>query len=84
MNFMTILGFVPGVFTSIQFFPQVTKIRKEKSAKNVSFNMILSNFTGQALWLIYAFSRKDLPLMINCLCALIVNLILGWFKFKYK
>ncbi|MBW4631174.1 MAG: hypothetical protein KME30_04505 [Iphinoe sp. HA4291-MV1] len=33
MNFLTIFGLVAGVFTSIQFFPQVVKIRQEKTAK---------------------------------------------------
>ncbi len=84
MNPITILGLVAGVFTSLQFFPQVAKIRKEKTAKNVSFQMILSNCIGQGLWLIYAFFGKDFPLILNSLCALTLNFILIWFKFKYK
>lgn len=84
MDFMTILGLFAGVLISLHFFPQVIKIRKEKSAKTVSYGMILSSFLGHFLWIIYSFSGKDLPLFLTSLCALIFDLILGWLKFKYK
>lgn len=84
MNLITILGLVAGVFTSLQFFPQIVKIRKEKKAKNVSFQMVIINCFGQVLWLIYALPGKNLPIIFNSLCALILNFILIWFKFKYK
>lgn len=84
MNFMTILGLFAGVLISLHFFPQVIKIRKEKSAKSVSFGMILSSFVGHFLWIIYSFYRQDLPLLLTTLCALIFDIILGWLKFKYK
>lgn len=84
MKLITILGLVAGVFTSVQFFPQIIKIHKEKRAKAVSFQMILSNCIGQFLWLIYGVTGKDFPIILNSICALILNFILIQFKFKYK
>lgn len=84
MNFMTILGFVAGVFTGIASLPQVIKVWKRKSAKDIAFVMVLFYSAGNALWIIYSFSRKDWPVLINSSFALIINLILGGLKLKYK
>ncbi|MBW4631173.1 MAG: hypothetical protein KME30_04500 [Iphinoe sp. HA4291-MV1] len=46
--------------------------------------MILSNFFGNVLWLIYALIDKDFPVLFNSLCALTINFILISLKFKYK
>lgn len=47
------LGFVAAILTTLSFLPQALRIRRRRSADDVSFTMYLMMVTGQGLWLIY-------------------------------
>ncbi|MFM9156381.1 MAG: SemiSWEET family sugar transporter, partial [Dolichospermum sp.] len=53
MDFITILGLVAGVLTTVAFLPQMFQIWLTKSAKDVSFVMLIIFMSGLCLWLIY-------------------------------
>ncbi len=84
MNLMTILGLIAGTLTTIAFLPQLIKVWKSKSAKDVSLGMVFTYCVGASLWLIYGFSRKDWPIIGTNFFSLIFNIIIGWLKIKYK
>lgn len=49
------LGFVAAILTTLSFLPQALRIRRQRSAADVSLTMYLMMATGQALWLAYGF-----------------------------
>ncbi|MBF0526417.1 MAG: SemiSWEET transporter [Deltaproteobacteria bacterium] len=53
MDSVTVLGLVAGFFTTSAFLPQVIKIWKSKSSKDISFVTFLTLFLGTVSWLIY-------------------------------
>jgi MtN3 and saliva related transmembrane protein len=52
---LEILGFIAAILTTMSFLPQALRIRRQRSAADVSLTMYLMMVTGQALWLIYGF-----------------------------
>ena len=50
MDFITILGLAAGVLTTIAFLPQMLQIWQTKSAKDVSYVMLIVFMSGLLLW----------------------------------
>lgn len=70
-----ILGFVAAILTTLSFLPQALRIRRQRSAADVSLVMYLMMLTGQALWLIYGV-LFDSPSLI---AANVVGIsLVGW------
>lgn len=84
MDFTTAIGFAAGALTTIAFIPQVTKIWRTRSTKDLSLGMFVVLCCGITLWLIYGILTEDIPLLLAngvtlCLAATILV-----FKLKYK
>ncbi|PAX60329.1 SemiSWEET transporter [Brunnivagina elsteri] len=84
MDFITILGLVAATLTTFSFVPQMLKTWRSKSAKDVSFVMLISFNLGIFLWLIYGISLNALPIIFANSITLFFNLIILWLKIKYK
>ena len=64
MNYVNIIGFTAGTLTTIAFVPQVIKIWKTKSAKDISLGMFVILCTGISLWVVYGILVKSLPVVV--------------------
>jgi len=60
------LGIVAGVFTTGSFVPQVVRIWRTRSTRDISFRMYLIMSLGIALWMVYG-------LLIGSLSVLVAN-----------
>lgn len=83
MNFITILGLVAGALTTIAFLPQLIQTWKSKSAKDVSFGMLIVFSIGVFLWLIYGIYLQALPIILANFVTLIFNLVILGLKIRY-
>ncbi|MEB3339068.1 MAG: SemiSWEET transporter [Leptolyngbyaceae bacterium] len=84
MDFLTILGLVAGTLTTTAFLPQVVKIWKSKSAKDISLGMLVTFCIGVFLWLIYGICLNALPVIIANAVTLVLSLINLALKIKYS
>ena len=84
MDFITILGLAAGALTTIAFLPQMFQIWRTKSAKDVSFVMLIIFMSGLCLWLIYGIIIGALPIIMANGVTLFFNLIILWLKIKYR
>ncbi|AFZ55740.1 SemiSWEET transporter [Anabaena cylindrica FACHB-243] len=84
MDFITILGFAAGLLTTIAFLPQMFQTWKTKSAKDVSFVMLITFMTGLFLWLIYGIILGAVPIIMANGITLFFNFIILWLKIKYR
>ncbi|WP_071189403.1 SemiSWEET transporter [Trichormus sp. NMC-1] len=84
MDFVTLLGFAAGLLTTIAFLPQMFQTWKTKSAKDVSFVMLITFMSGLFLWLIYGIILGALPIILANGITLFFNFIILWLKIKYK
>ena len=64
---LEIFGFVAAILTTLSFLPQALRIRRQRSAADVSLAMYLMMVIGQALWLIYGFVLGPLTAIVTTL-----------------
>lgn len=84
MTGIQILGMLAGTITSITFLPQVIKVWKSRSAKDLSLVMLVLLMAGVSLWLVYGLVIMDGAIIYTNSMVLIMTLILLFFKLKYK
>lgn len=84
MPLAEIIGLVAGTITSVTFIPQVIKIWRSKSVKDISMLMMLLLVLGTSLWLTYGLLIRSTPIIYTNLMVLIMSLTMLFFKLKFK
>ncbi|TAE61523.1 MAG: hypothetical protein EAZ87_01610 [Nostocales cyanobacterium] len=84
MDLITIIGLAAATLTTVAFLPQMFQTWKTKSAKDVSYVMLITFISGLFLWLIYGIILGALPIILANSLTLFFNLIILWLKVKYK
>ena len=82
-NLTMAIGFVAGILTATANVPQVWKTYKTKSGEGVSFRMLLILALGLALWVVYGFMSKSLPVIAANILALALILALLGMKLRF-
>ncbi|GBO56872.1 hypothetical protein APA_5207 [Pseudanabaena sp. lw0831] len=83
MDFTNILGFTAASLTTIAFLPQVIKVWRSRSTKDISLPMLVTFIAGITLWLIYGLLVNAAPIYLANGLTLILNLLILRFKLKY-
>jgi len=84
MDSIEALGLAAGFLTTVAYVPQVWKIWKSKSAKDVSLRMFATLTAGIVAWIAYGFARHDLPLVLWNLVTLALAAAILAMKVKYR
>jgi MtN3 and saliva related transmembrane protein len=80
MNIIPILATILGVITGLANVPQITKIFKTKSAKDLSLTTNNIFLLSSIVWLIYGFQLINYPLIIaNIIYIITYSLIIVGF-----
>jgi MtN3 and saliva related transmembrane protein len=83
MDMTTLVGLVAGLLTTVSLVPQVIKIWKTRSAKDVSRKMFIAFCAGVALWLIYGILKDEVPMILWNAVSLALGLAILGMKLKY-
>ena len=78
------VGLVAGFVTTVAFVPQVWKIWKSKSAKDVSLRTYLAFSTGVALWLVYGVMKQEPPIIIWNAITLVLSVAIVAMKLRFR
>ncbi len=78
-----LVGSSAAALTMFSFIPQIIKILKTKSAKDVSLVMLLQLSLGVSLWIMYGIYRKDRIIITANSVTLVTLLILLYLYFNY-
>ncbi len=81
--FWAILGSSAAVLTMFSFIPQIFKVIKTKSAKDVSFFTLLQLSLGVSLWIIYGINLRNTIIIIANSVTLTTLIILLFLYFNY-
>jgi MtN3 and saliva related transmembrane protein len=84
MDTITIIGLIAAIFTTLCLLPQLMKVYKTKSTKDISTVMFLLYCGGVFLWLIYGSYRTDIAIIIANSLAFVQALVILALKLKYK
>jgi MtN3 and saliva related transmembrane protein len=77
------LGWVAGAFATFSLVPQVLKVLKLKSAREISLLFSSMLLVGILLWLGYGIAKSLLPVILwNAVSAILISTLL-YTKFKY-
>jgi MtN3 and saliva related transmembrane protein len=83
MDFTNILGFMAAFLTTVAFLPQVLKVWRSRSTKDISLPMLVAFIAGVSLWLVYGLVVKAAPIVVANGITLILNLLILRCKLKY-
>lgn len=83
----TIIGSTAAILTMFSFIPQIIKVLKTKSIKDVSLLTLIQLSLGVTLWIAYGIHLKDAIIIIAnsiTLFSLVILLILYFSRWKGK
>ena len=78
------IGLVAGLLTTTAFIPQVWKIYRTKSGKDISARMFSLFSAGIVLWLIYGVLLQSVPLIVSNAVTLVLSLTIIGLKLRYR
>ena len=85
MDFMwQVVGSAAATLTMFGFVPQIHKILKTHSAKDVSHLMLFQSSLGTLLWMLYGVHREDNIMIIANVISLTTLITVIGLCFKYK
>jgi MtN3 and saliva related transmembrane protein len=83
LQFGDVLGLVAGAITTGSFVPQVIRVYKLKSAREISLFFTILFFIGGALWLSYGIFLRSFPIIFWNILGCIFSLALLIGKLRY-
>lgn len=83
MNFGDWLGLIAGVLTTSSFVPQVVRVFKLRSAREISLFFNILFFIGIVIWEIYGIYFKLGPVILWNAITMVLILALLYAKLKY-
>jgi MtN3 and saliva related transmembrane protein len=78
------IGLLAGTLTTVAFVPQLLKIYRTKSGKDISAKMFSLFSAGIVLWLIYGILLRSLPLILSNVVTLVLSLTIIALKIRYR
>lgn len=84
MDMIMGLGLLAGGLTTASLIPQVTKIWKTKSVKDVSLKMFVAFCVGVGLWLAYGIIKGEAAIIITNAVTLLLGATILMMKLKYE
>jgi MtN3 and saliva related transmembrane protein len=77
-NLSTPIGLVAGFLTTIAFVPQVLRVWRARSARDLSLHAFATFTAGVALWLAYGILRNEAPIIVwNAITLALASTLLG-------
>lgn len=83
MSFTEYLGLVAGLLTTLALVPQIMRVYRLKSAREISVLYNTSMLLGIILWLVYGIMLGLVPLIIWNIIGSVLTSILLLTKLKY-
>jgi MtN3 and saliva related transmembrane protein len=79
----SLVGAAAAICTTISFVPQLVRVWRRKSARDISLGMFLLFSVGILLWLIYGVLLHSLPMMAANTATLALALAILGLKLHY-
>lgn len=77
------VGLAAGFLTTVAFIPQVTRIWRSKSAKDVSLSTFLAFTVGVGLWLVYGVMLQEVAMILWNSVTLLLAIAIVVMKLKF-
>ena len=77
------IGFVAAFCTTVAFVPQLVRVLKLRSAREISLGTFLLFSTGVFLWLLYGIYSGSKPVIASNVATLGLSLSILYLKVRY-
>lgn len=84
MHDVEYIVFIAGFCTTIAFLPQIVKIVKTKSTKDVSLLMYVIYCIGVIMWILYGYLVNSHSIITVNIITFILGVTVIWMKIIYK
>ncbi|MEH7304811.1 SemiSWEET transporter [Neobacillus drentensis] len=84
MDFISVIGYIAAILTTVSFLPQAIKTIKDKTTDGISLGMYSMFTSGVLLWLVYGFFVKDIPIIIANSITFILAVTILALTIKYS
>ena len=78
-----VLGMVAGGLTTISFIPQVLRIVRTRSARDISWGMFAVFASGTSLWFVWGLLQGALPVVLANFVTLVLCIVIMVLKWRY-
>ncbi len=83
MMLLDYTGYVAALCTTSAYVPQVLRVWRTRSTKDISLKTFVVLVTGLTMWLVYGFWRGEIPLIAaNSVTLMLASTIL-YFKIRH-
>lgn len=80
---LTLAGYCAAVLTTVSFVPQLIRVWRLRSARDISLTMFLAFSLGVLLWLIYGISLHSIPMILANGLTLALSLTILILKLRF-
>jgi MtN3 and saliva related transmembrane protein len=80
---LTLAGYCAAVCTTLSFVPQLVRVWRLRSARDISLTMFLVFSIGVFLWLVYGISIRSLPVILANAVTLALSLAILILKLRF-
>jgi MtN3 and saliva related transmembrane protein len=84
MDRVTLLGMSAGILTTFSLMPQVMRMWKTKSARDISLVTYIIFSIGISLWILYGAVIRSAPVILANTATLFLALAILFFKLRFK
>ena len=84
MSASNLLGLAAGTLTTVAFLPQVIRVWRTRSARDLSYAWIVTFAAGVVLWLVYGVSVRSTPVVLANVATLLLVLVLLGLKLRFE
>ncbi len=77
------IGYAAATCTTISFLPQLIRVIKLKSAREISLGMFLIFSIGTAMWLMYGLLSHSMPVAVANGVTLVLSVSILALKLRY-
>jgi len=84
MDNTTLLGLIAGLLTTVAFIPQLVKVWKSRSTKDISLLMYVVISTGILLWFIYGLCISSIPVIAANAITLLIAVAILILKIRFR
>lgn len=78
-----LLGYIAATMTTVSFVPQLLRVIKLRSARDVSLGMFLIFTTGTAFWLLYGLLAHSFPVAFANAVTFLLSLAILVLKLRF-
>lgn len=78
-----VIGYAAAAMTTVSFVPQLLRVVRLRSARDISLGMFLIFSMGVALWLVYGLQQHSMPVTLANGVTLVLSLSILGLKLKF-